>query len=619
MASHLRVAHIISGFVLFLLLQATDLPAQALPGGFNDYFAGSGECVLCHANQVNNAGQSVSIVNDWRSSMMAHSSKDPFWRAKVSHETLVNPQHAAVLEDVCTRCHAPVGHFNAHLNGGELYSIAALEADPLARDGVSCTVCHQVKAESLGNYSGNMLIGENKQIWGPYPDPFPNPMISHTGFTPVEGQHILDSRLCGSCHTLITNTVDLSGMPTGDQFVEQAIYHEWLNSDLAASGTSCQDCHMQQIPDEVVISTMPPWLGPRSPFGLHHLAGANVFMLKLLKENSAALGITATAVQLDSTIARAQRMLLQHALLLELEETGRTADSLFVEVTLKNMTGHKFPSGYPSRRAFVVFTLTGPAGDTLFCSGRHDGDFELLQEDPAYEPHWNVIDDEEKVQVYELVMGDVNLDPTTVLERAFVPLKDNRIPPPGFTTAHPSYDTVAIAGEAVTDPDFNILSGMEGAGADVVHYRVPTGGAAGDITVSARVYYQTVSGKWLQAMFEYSSDPIDAFKGYYDAADKQPVLVASAGYVSSLTADRAPLDPPFKVSPNPASGIVHISGAGDIREAAFYDLHGRRYDVILTGGSDAGYLASTPPVKGVTILRFTSGRGETHTCKVLLD
>jgi len=41
-----------------------------LPIGYNDHFAGSGECVLCHSSMVNNSGESISIVNDWRSSMM---------------------------------------------------------------------------------------------------------------------------------------------------------------------------------------------------------------------------------------------------------------------------------------------------------------------------------------------------------------------------------------------------------------------------------------------------------------------------------------------------------------------------------------------------------------------
>ncbi|MEZ5197654.1 MAG: hypothetical protein R2764_15075 [Bacteroidales bacterium] len=38
----------------------------------------------------------------------------------------------------------------------------------------------------------------------------------------------------------------------------------------------------------------------------------------------------------------------------------------------------------------------------------------------AYEPHHDIINDESKVQIYEMVMGNVNYEPTTILERAFV-------------------------------------------------------------------------------------------------------------------------------------------------------------------------------------------------------
>ncbi len=125
-----------------------------LPTGFNELFAGSGECALCHSDMVNSQGESISIVDDWRSSMKANAARDPFWRAKVSHEGLVNPGHAEVLEDVCTKCHAPMGHFNAHHNGQPLYSIEEMENDPLAMDGVSCTACHQITDESLGIIQG---------------------------------------------------------------------------------------------------------------------------------------------------------------------------------------------------------------------------------------------------------------------------------------------------------------------------------------------------------------------------------------------------------------------------------------------------------------------------------
>ncbi len=545
-----------------------------LPTGYNDLFAGSGECLMCHDEQVNSQGDFIGILSDWRSSMMANSSKDPFWRAKVSHETLVNPEHAALLEDVCTRCHAPLGHFNAHFNGQEYYAIADLEGDPLARDGVSCTLCHQVKPESLGNYSGQMLIGENKTIWGPYENPFPNPMINHTGYTPTHSPHIRDAQLCGSCHTLLTPTIDHSGNLTGTYFPEQAIYHEWLNSEFSENAITCQNCHMPSIDDTVKISSMPPWLDGRSPFAMHHLAGANVFMLKLMKENMAELGITATPEQMDSTINRAKRMLQQNALTVDLTETGRTADTLFLELLLENHAGHKFPTGYPSRRAWVE-VIVATNTDTLFHSGKTDGSFNLLGENDDFEPHHDVINENGQVQIYEMVMGDVDLEPTTVLAYAYQHLKDNRIPPHGFSSEHFTWDTVAVAGNAMADPDFNKDNGVEGTGRDRIKYHVPISGFTGALSVTAKVHYQTVSNRWLSQMFEYSSGEIDLFKTMYENADQTPVLVASVDLVSTATALSKQEDRFFTIHPNPGGGQFFIQSEGQLSEVNIYDQNGR--------------------------------------------
>lgn len=176
------------------------MEVEELPTGYNDLFAGSCVCMQCHNSQVNSQGESISIVADWRSTMMANAARDPFWRAKVSHEGLVNPEHKEELENVCTRCHAPAGNENAHYNGQALYSIADMVDDPLAMDGVQCTSCHQITQESLGNYSGNFGIGTEKIIWGPYTAPFTMPMINETGYTPAFGSQINDSRMCGTCH-----------------------------------------------------------------------------------------------------------------------------------------------------------------------------------------------------------------------------------------------------------------------------------------------------------------------------------------------------------------------------------------------------------------------------------
>ena len=228
-----------------------------LPLEYNTLFAGSGNCVLCHGDPAqfpgNNAnqdaeGNDISPITTWRATMMANAAKDPFWRAKVSHEGLVNPQLKDEIENVCTSCHGPNGFFEAVHNGQLPYTMDDLLADPMALDGVSCTSCHTMTDEGFGTtFSAQITYDTNQTTFGPYSNPFTGPMINVTGFTPVYGPHISTSEQCGICHTLITNPLDLDGVPTGTSFVEQAIYHEWLNSDYSEEGTSCQDCHMKKI------------------------------------------------------------------------------------------------------------------------------------------------------------------------------------------------------------------------------------------------------------------------------------------------------------------------------------------------------------------------------------
>jgi len=201
-------------------------------------------------------------------------------------------------------------------------------------------------------------------------------------------------------------------------------YHEWLNSSFPENDQSFQSCHVPRLDEPIVISTMPPWLDGRTPFGQHQFAGANIFMLNILKDNADEIGVTANDIQFDSTIARNYRMLQNKSLSSYIEVVNRTIDSVFINLDLVNMAGHKFPAGYPSRRVFVGFIVISGV-DTIFHSGEFDSDGNLLNEDTSYEPHYNMINNEEQVQIYELVMGDINYEVTTVLERANFPLKDN--------------------------------------------------------------------------------------------------------------------------------------------------------------------------------------------------
>ena len=504
---------------------------RALPEETNELFIGSGACVECHGSDpegiasVIGEGVDINVVDDWRATMMANSAKDPFWRAKVSHEVIVNPQLQEEIETTCTSCHAPMGHFEAMYLGEDHYSISQLENDTVALDGVSCVACHQMAEEGLGDFfSGQLFYDTNRVAYGPFISPLASPMIENSGYTPVYGDHINDAGLCAGCHTLLTETVDLEGNLTGNHFVEQATYHEWLNS-VYNDETSCQSCHVPRVDGPVKLAAGYD-TEPRSPFGLHYFVGGNTYMVELMGENRDDLGIDATLAQFDSVLARTTRLLQQQTLELDLELLNRDADTAFFQLDLQNLAGHKFPSGYPSRLALVEFVLEDENSDTLFFSGELDSDFRIVGRDPDFEPHHLVIRQEDEVQIYELVMQDVAGNVTTVLERAESPAKDNRIPPIGFTDFHPAYDTTEIVGNASIDLDFNRNGKAQGTGKDVVYYNVPLFGYTGTISARARVLYQPLPPRWMDEMFAESSAEIDYFKQLYNDKDPAPVVIA---------------------------------------------------------------------------------------------
>lgn len=545
------------------------------PHTTNDLFGGSGICQGCHGHDPNGLafitpwGEDVNVYDDWAATMMANSAKDPMWRAKVSHEILVNPALQTAIETKCTSCHAPMGHFNAFHNGATSYSIASMITDSIALDGVSCGACHQQKDTLIGKrFSGHLIYDTNRTVYGPYMSPFSGPMESFIGFKVEYGKHVTKAGFCAGCHTLITDTYDLSGTPTGTTFVEQATYHEWLNSSyndeiFTTTGRSCQSCHLPRIDEDIVIAGNFAFLGPRRPFGEHHLVGANSFMLKLIKNNKAALGVTANDWNFDSTIAETNSMLRDSSVKMELFLQSRTADTVYYDLKLTNLAGHKFPSGYPSRRAFVQFVLLDATGDTLFKNGMLNSAHELIGQDATYEPHHNVINNPNDVQIYEMVAGDVNGDVTTLLLRMHSALKDNRLTPKGFTTSHSAYDTVKIVGGAATDTDFNYDGfGVEGSGSDIIHFKIPLAGYTGNLNVMAALYYQSIPHRFLNEMFSHSSSEINSFQTMFNAADQTPALVAQIKegdlFLSSPTVNA---NRPSVVYPNPTTnGIVKVKG-----------------------------------------------------------
>jgi hypothetical protein len=203
-------------------------------------------------------------------------------------------------------------------------------------------------------------------------------------------------------------------------------------------------------------------------------------------------------------------------------ERASLADgALTVDVVVKNLTGHKFPTGFPSRRAWLHLTVRDPRGRTLFESGRvtDAGSIDGNDSDSVagtFEPHYEQIARPDEVQIYESVMGTPAGTPTTGLLQATQYLKDNRLLPRGFDkrTAAPE---IGVFGAAAADGDFT------GDG-DRVRYRVAVTAPA---TVEVELRYQSIGYRWAQNLAPYDAPEPRRFVGYYNAlAPSSSVVVA---------------------------------------------------------------------------------------------
>jgi hypothetical protein len=560
--------------------------ASGLSEASGQYMGASGLCVNCHNTDPNGQalvdanGHDVSPVNDWRATIMANSAKDPFWIAKVRHEILETPSLESEIENTCTSCHAPQGFAEFHMTGqGSHYTLDVLFDDELGLDGVGCIGCHSIENEGLASaFNGNQPYSDQKIAYGTFTQPWASPMIAQSGFAPVFGAHMESSELCAGCHSLFVQTVDLEGNYTGVTFFEQATYHEWLNSDFKTEGIECQGCHMPKI-EGVKVATQPNWLQPR-PFGKHLLVGGNTFMLKMMRDNAELLGITASTDQFNTVIERTEALLQNESLEMNVQQLETMNDTATFYVHLTNLAGHKFPSGYPSRLLHIEVHIADENGNTLFHSGGFNADFEINGRDEGWEPHYDVITSDDQVQIYEMVFADVEGTPTTVLERAHTLIKDNRLVPRGFTTAHAAYDTTRIGGLAESDPNFNRLNGTEGSGSDRIEYRVATGGYVGPIDVTVRAWYQSMPPRWMEDMFAWDDPEINGFRELYNAADQSPVLVAEHAFGSVVTVGEIHDNQPIRIAPNPTfTGWVHATlplTVNQQTEYAVYRLNGQR-------------------------------------------
>ncbi len=502
-------------------------------------FAGARQCSLCHNGLVDQDGVDVSIDTHWRSTMMANAAKDPLWQAKVSSEVARNPVVREVIESKCATCHMPMAWTQANADGEATSILDSGYLDPAhplhaaAMDGVSCTLCHQIQNVGLGeqaSFSGYYTIDTaavppERSIYGPYPDPLAPQMQMHVGYTPVEGPHVREAGLCATCHTLYTPYVDAQGNVAGE-FPEQMAYLEWKHSSFGGHA-SCQRCHMPAAKGSVIISTMPRgrMVQPREPFSQHHFVGGNAFMMDVFQRFGPELGLTAGKTHLDETLARTISRLGTGSARLEIDQAQVADGQLMVVLDVSSMAGHKLPTGFPSRRAWIHLTVTGADSKALFESGRPEADGSIAGSDAdadaaMYEPHYDLITDPDQVQIYESVMQDTEGQVTYTLLRGASYVKDNRLLPSGFEVATADED-IALRGGAAQDENFR-------GGGDRITYQVDLGGASGPYQISANLLYQAVSYRFTVDLCRDEGTLVERWCRYYEDADRTPTVVASA-------------------------------------------------------------------------------------------
>lgn len=295
-------------------------------------FATSDQCMSCHAGltapfgpsmfvptgdktDYGAAGWDVSPYGEWRWTPMALAGRDPIFYAQLESEirgirrqfrsdTAQASELGDTLTDACLRCHGVMGKRQFDLDHGRQsarFSSEVVTGAPaanlaashdntvhgaLARDGVSCMICHRMRPASSiagdgkatlryfleNSITGGLALGPPGELYGPYKDQeiAPYAMEHATGWKPRHSDFLKSSQLCGTCHTIALPALEKAMSPTADgaadpllgsetiaQFrgfhhhMEQATYLEWLNSEFEneihrqnPKARTCQDCHM---------------------------------------------------------------------------------------------------------------------------------------------------------------------------------------------------------------------------------------------------------------------------------------------------------------------------------------------------------------------------------------
>ncbi len=518
-----------------LLASSTFVRGGAGQRGLKPEFHTSDRCVACHNGMRTKSGEDISIGFDWRASMMANSARDPYWQGSVRRESLDHPESKPVIENECSVCHMPIIHLQAQVKDRKAEIFAHLPFNPdnkdnaAAEDGVTCSVCHQIAKEKLGSresFNGAFAVDtperdDQRPEYGPFVIDAGHQRVMQSstgGFLPTPGAHVRESALCGTCHTLYTKSLGPDGREIAT-FPEQMPFLEWLHSDYP-SRSSCQSCHMPEVGERVPVTAL--FGEPREGMHRHEFVAANFFMQRMLNNYRADLSVAALPQELTTAANRTVTFLQAQSARVSIRNLESTSSGLSMEVFVENVSGHKLPTAYPSRRVWLHVAVRDRNGQTVFESGALNSDGSIKgnrnDSDPLqFEPHHQEITSPEQVQIYEPILKDSAGHVTTGLLSAVGYLKDNRLLPSGFSKENAEKD-IAVIGEAADDPNFTDKG-------SVVRYSVSTGSAAGPFHVQAELWYQPIGFRWAHNLAPYTAEEPQRFVSYYESMSSSTAVV----------------------------------------------------------------------------------------------
>jgi hypothetical protein len=319
-------------------------------------------------------------------------------------------------------------------------------------------------------------------------------------------------------------------------FPEQATFDEWAASEYAAQGvyapqfgrnlavvSTCQHCHMPRVTGRDARNGL-----LRDDLPLHELVGANTFVPRILPHHPA-FGAEVDAERLAHGAERATDMLRRAATL----SASLAAGVLTVRVT--NETGHKLPTGYPEgRRMWLQARAFDAQRRVVFESGRYVFETATL---PGYGAEPGAPDFDPNLRVWETIQGvDAALAAQLGLPagKSFhlvlnnTVLKDNRIPPRGFSQA--AFE--AFGGEPVG------ASYADGQHWDEVAYPVGPQARSAELTL----WYQTASREYVEFLRDENTTNAAGFvlhDLWSQHGMSEPVAMARASvFAESRTAER---------------------------------------------------------------------------------